>query len=111
MRLFIRSQNREKLIEFNGLVLYNPCFEMPDSETQICDSFEGEIATYKTKKRALEVLDEIQKLMQPIFSYTPIVKEKHDEETMLLPYIKHEQVGSKTEVIELSTCVYEMPKE
>lgn len=110
MELWIRSQNRHSLTTIKSIYVSN---DDNNCEDIMGLTSKGHIflGRYKSKERALEVLDEIQKLMQPIFSYTPIVKEKHDEETMLLPYIKHEQVGSKTEVIELSTCVYEMPKE
>lgn len=59
MDLWIRSQNKKELIKINHLVLIdeeirgvidNGCYIM--------------LGSYKTKERALEVLDEIQKLLE-----------------------------------------------
>ena len=53
--LWIRSQDREKLVKSEGLSLFidNDCY-------CICSGIDGTVAIYKTKERALEVLDEIQ---------------------------------------------------
>lgn len=92
MDLYIRSQDREKLFKFDGLIIYCTCEEMPSTASyEICDSFEGSIATYKSKKRALEVLDEIQEAKLGNFHYKCPSNVK---------------VSTKED-----TIVYEMPKE
>ena len=111
MDLWIRSQDRTKLIKANEINVYQY-----DESAGLGNDWhifvrDYEVGVYKSKERALEVLDTIQNILQPIINYQPIVREKFDEKTMLLPYIEHEQVGSKTEIIQFSTYVYEMPKE
>ena len=64
MDLWIKVQNNKKLKQ--GLVKVNDLFVEKDSEdgkwriTQCCDT----LGIYKTEKRALEVLDEIQDLLE-----------------------------------------------
>ena len=62
MDLWIRSQDREKITKVNSVNIS----EFQDSIT-ICGSIDGinlfSLASYKTKERALEVLDEIQSLL------------------------------------------------
>lgn len=70
MELWVRSQDREKLLKINGLQ-YQNC-KLVENETVEANiligfysSYENEIlGEYKTKERALEVLDEIQDLLQ-----------------------------------------------
>lgn len=57
MDLWIRSQNKENLIKTSG---YLRISELNNSYI-IQDEQWYDIGTYKTKERALEVLDEIQK--------------------------------------------------
>lgn len=66
MELWIRSQDREKLLKVDGLQ-YQNC-KLEENETVEANiligfysSYENEIlGEYKTKERALEVLDEIE---------------------------------------------------
>ena len=66
MNLWVRSQDKEKLLKINGLQ-YQNC-KLVENETVEANiligfysSYENEIlGEYKTKERALEVLDEIQ---------------------------------------------------
>lgn len=58
MELWIRSQDRKSLIKNNGVGL-------TPSEISIYPiGLNGVLGTYETKERALEVLDEIQKLLK-----------------------------------------------
>ena len=58
MELWIRSQDRKSLIKSNGVGL-------TPSEISIYPiGLNGVLGTYETKERALEVLDEIQKLLK-----------------------------------------------
>ena len=70
MELWIRSQDRKNLIKANALYTDIPDDFGKDSFGVYCDKRDSyvsntllKIGTYKTKERALEVLDEIQKLM------------------------------------------------
>ena len=55
MELWIRSQSRQNLMKANDIVVeYNKILVFKDDEAST------EVGEYKTKERALEVLDEIQ---------------------------------------------------
>ena len=63
MELWIRSQDREILEQVRYLYIDTNCHDMPDAgEWNIIDDGIS-LGTYKTKKRALEVLNEIQLLI------------------------------------------------
>lgn len=111
MELWIRSQDKTLLTKVNSLWLWDNTiwFEVPFYENHkvVGLSITGhnhKIATYKTKERALEVLDEIQKILKPMI-YT--------EKGKIVGMINNEFIKEKgkAEVIELSTYVYEMPEE
>jgi len=63
MDLWIRSQDKRMLCKPQYIELYG------DNEVHFGDVNIGYrcVATYKSKERALEVLDEIQKFLQPDF--------------------------------------------
>jgi hypothetical protein len=52
MKLWIRSQNKELFLEVNMVYI--------DEHNNICDGRTNVLGKYKTKKRALEVLNGIQ---------------------------------------------------
>ena len=58
MELWIRSQDRRNLIKTERLYVSGT-----NDEYYIGDSLIGHIGIYKTEERALEVLDEIQRLI------------------------------------------------
>ena len=104
MELWIRSQNKKQLANITGLIVV-------DNEirgfTNQKDHYE--LGTYKTKERAIEVLDEIQEILKPKTIIKFNEKEVYDEkENMvigtLLPY-------ETFDIKQLSTYVYEMPIE
>lgn len=67
MDLWIRSQDRRILQKVDNIFL-NANYE----NKRICsfvDDYEVELATYKSKERALEVLDEIQEAQLGNFHY------------------------------------------
>ena len=90
MNLWIRSQDREKITKVNSVNIS----EFQDSIT-ICGSIDGinlfSLASYKTKERALEVLDEIQKKIN-------MINLGHD-------------FGSPMIDLNNPTYIYKMPKE
>ena len=91
MELWIRSQDREILAKAEHLDVYNASVE--NEELFVIEESGTDLGSYKTKERALEVLDEIQN----IFSLK--IENKSYEESDLV--LKAKMLNS----------VYEMPKE
>ena len=108
MDLWVRSQNREILRINPELEIYeygNTKFLVMDTKGYVDYGKAKILGEYKTKERALEVLDEIEKILQPkifVKSGEPIA-----ETCDGLIYRKPDEV----EIQELSIVVYEMPKE
>ena len=92
MELWIRSQDKKKLCNAKS-------FELDNDETGIfCNNYEDAYifaGKYKTKERALEVLDEIQQYLTPKIE---LLDEKLNGKQVC-------QIGN------ILTMVYEMPKE
>ena len=97
MELWIRSQSKEDLIKVSNIRSY---------DNEICTDY-GYLITlgnYETKERALEILDEIQKLLKP-----QIILRKGKITGCFEATIFRESDGY--DIKELSTYVYEMPEE
>ena len=105
MELWIRSQDKEKLVLTKGFETQHTNY---DGGCQIFAVWENNyqmVGKYKTKERALEILDEIQKILEPQL----IIKDNGKiidsfEDTII-------REGATYEIKELSTYVYEMPKD
>lgn len=103
MNLWIRSQDKEKLISCNAIVLNNHRYDTMNEHGNRIMHFKGYeiigyfdknteyeiLGTYETKERALEILDEIQELLESV----------------------HITDISKKEGIVGANIFYEMPKE
>ena len=103
MELWIRSQDRTFLTKVDtiGIVEGRDFWSIDESLTVSFGKF-------KTKERALEVLDEIQNLIRPTINYNPIVKDETNwEDTYNRTVLK----GYDVQVKQIDTYVYEMPKE
>jgi hypothetical protein len=110
MDLWIRSQDREDLLEVDNIGLaykgkYGFMDKIGDINNycicQFIDDYHVKLGTYKTKKRALEVLDEIQKTIinnEVIRIIMPNVKDMRGNEELYKENV-------------FNTMVYEMPKE
>lgn len=101
MDLWIRSQDRKHLMKCEAIM-----YEKTGTGYGLIGftkNYDFNIATYKTKERALEVLDEIQKLLQPIYKVTNDFKKS--ELTGNYQWIE------KQEYIPIQTKVYEMPED
>ena len=88
MELWIRSQDKTQLAQITGLLLN-------DNEIRGFTNYHQnyyELGTYKTKERALEVLDEIQAILSPKLK-TTLTKD-----------------GLNVEVIDKNYDVYQMPE-
>ena len=107
MELWIRSQKNEKLRQ--GLFKVNE-IELGDYDNDMnCLVINNLycVGIYKTKERAIEVLDEIQSLLQPTIEYKPIVQEEYNPAYAYKYFVK---VDDNIEIKELSTFVYQMPE-
>ena len=97
MELWVRSQDKEILMKANRIDVDEKNIIVWDNDYHCGETYMGE---YKTKERALEVLDDIQNIIRgkyaTSFDYKTALKgfEKEDTQYML------EQMA-----------VYEMPKE
>ena len=126
MELLIRSQNRESLISFENLFYFNTCNEMASvgenyilNKMWIGDKDCVVLGKYKTKERALEILDEIQHKSQNIFLCKPNIllkpeyilsiekqlNEAHPYEFIMQPEL------CDIQPINCDVVIYEMPKE
>ena len=113
MDLWIRSQDRCELRKVNGVVMaqegkffaiYPVVKELGELEF---------LGHYKSEERALEVLDEIQKLLTP--QVCELAKkiannEYNDYNKLTNIYAIMDGTGT-VNVSEISTVIYEMPKE
>ena len=98
MELWIRSQDKKMLEKING-------FEIVDGSTIQVNGFH--YGTYKKKERALEVIDEIQSILKPVITYT----QKEPIKSDLGQGIYQIKQDVDLKIQQVSTYVYEMPKE
>ena len=113
MNLWIRSQDKMNLVKIrqtslnyqnNKQIIANYIPELYENS----GAYYELLGTYKTKERAIEVLDEIQSLLQPTIEYKPIVQEEYNPAYTYKHFVK---VDDNIEIKELSTFVYQMPAE
>lgn len=101
MELWIRTQDKETILKTDRLD-----YDFSDGHHRImANTFETLIAEYKTKERALEVLDEIHKCI--------IDKEVLHGCNNLLALIDKSSLKNAEKIIDRTEkiAVYEMPKE
>lgn len=105
MELWIRSQDRTILrkVDTIGIVEGRDFWSIDENLTV---SF----GKYKTKKRALEVLDEIQNILRPKYILDSSSIKECGNSWVKNGVIMQEYNANAT-IQELSTYVYEMPKE
>ena len=105
MELRIRSQDKEILKKSNDIIEIRFIKNHVGYEDGWAIFIDKTImGVYKTKERALEILDEIQKLLEPKFIlHTEEIEKPITEYMCTIEQIK--------DIKKLSTRVYEMPKE
>lgn len=112
MNLWVRSQDKMNLVKIRQISLnYRNNKQIianyiPDFYPNSGEYYEF-LGTYKTKERAIEVLDEIQSLLQLKIEYKPIVQEEYNP---LYEYKHFIKVDDNMEVKELPNFVYQMPE-
>ena len=100
MELWIRNQDKTALIKVDRIVL--EIFDNMKPTIYFNDDFLGE---YETKERALEVLDEIQKILEPQKIIKTIDNSVKFENAIHIVNPTYETIT------QLNTYVYEMPKD
>ena len=106
MDLLIRSQDKTQLLKVIGL--YYDYQQEKHHITAITENDYYWLGIYKSKERALEVLDEIQNILKPI-----IINKQIKSDGMLADGLSDVVLHTYNvnEIQELSTYVYEMPEE
>ena len=110
MELWIRSQDKEVLILANHLDIYNVCFD-EEVKTWNIEESGVNLGEYRTKERALEVLDEIQNRIKPVLINTEYHSEIKQGVDKLSFDVVMQPIEDKIEYIQPNVVVYEMPKE
>lgn len=117
MNLWIRSQNRQKLMKVCNIV-WQDCAIVDGNKVDAnfligVNNYDNDVlGTYESKERALEVLDEIQKILQPQLDIiTSNIEQReltdnHFIQTKIIPNFIEDIKFQYTK-----TYVYEMPKE
>lgn len=106
MNLWVRSQYKENLILIkNPICVYDNKIIYKESASYIIT-----IAEYKTKERAIEVLDEIQNILKPKYildasSIKPAGNFYEENGVIFQNY------DANAKIEELSTFVYQMPED
>ena len=114
MELWIRSQDRMNLVKINQ-VSFNYQNNKQIIANYIPDFFENSgayyelLGTYKTKERALEVLDEIQNILKP--KYILDSSSIRPDDSWVKNGIIMQKYNANAKIEELSTFVYQMPKD
>ena len=100
MELWIRSQDKIHLMKCGALMVENT--GMGYGIRAFTTNYDFNIANYKTKKRALEVLYEIQKLLED---------ETTETEIRYIDNQEYERIVTQKPNIPKDKVVYEMPEE
>ena len=113
MELWIRSQDKEKLRKIVDLKYQKGSFDDDSVEVIVGTSQYDEwevLGIYKTKERALEVLDEIQEIINPIPKF--ICTQHIDFDRKEEGFIGYTTYKEEPKIEQISDVfVYEMPKE
>lgn len=104
MDLWIRSQDKTKLVKIDNISYMDMAEDMDTQIHSLWNDCKGILGTYKTKERALEVLDEIQNIL--------FYKKMSEDNIVLFSKIISEKYGDELKnKIYMDTAVYKMPKE
>lgn len=111
MELRIRSQNKEKLCKIENIKYMDTSDDFENDTHSLWNDNNGILGIYKTKQRALEVLDEITNLIKPKYlirmdNHGPVNDFLNNENNS---YVSAEGVGMVSNINQ--TLYYEMPKE
>lgn len=110
MELWIRSQNKKEIVKVDQIYV---------DENRVEANFKRYyggcnyviLGTYTDDTRALEVLDEIYNLLQPTKFVIDSRNLKPDGDSWVENGVIIQKYNAEAKVEELSTCVYQMPRE
>ena len=102
------TKDKTKLVKVDNISYLDVADDYEKEVHSLWNDCKGVLGIYKTKERAIEILDEIQSLLQLKIEYKPIVQEEYNP---LYTYKHFVKVDGNMEIEELSTFVYNMPKE
>lgn len=103
MELWIRSQDKLALTKINSIGIEY------DKKLVGYGNICVKLGEYKTRERALEVLDEIEKLINPILVFKNC---ECDNDTLkAIKKIGACVVSDNAHIEQIQTCIYEMPEE
>lgn len=106
MNLWVRSQDKRILQKVDNIFLDA---NYDNKRISTYDGDNVELGTYKTKERAIEVLNEIQDILKPKYILdTSSIKPDgnfYEENGMIF-----QKYNANAEIKELSTFVYQMPE-
>ena len=117
MKLWIRSQDKEKLLKCNDIAILKNMINEEESIKfkgyKIVGYFDKnteyeKLGTYETKERALEVLDEIEKLIKPITIFQNYQVDKSTIEK--IKETGYCMVNNDARVEQISQVFYQMPE-
>lgn len=113
MELWVRSQDRKRLLKVDDIMFYER------NGHYYIGCFEDNLASYKSKERALEVIDEIQKQIKPLLYLKPktclelktiIDGKRYFEKINNINFITTDS-NFEIKPITTNVIVYELPKE
>lgn len=106
MELWVRSQDKRILQKVDNIFLDA---DYGNKRISTYDEYNTELGTYKTKERALEVLEEIQNILKPkyILDTSSINPDGNFYEKNGMIFQKY---NANARIEELSTFVYQMPE-
>ncbi len=113
MELWIRSQDKTKLVKVDNISYLDVADDYEKEVHSLWNDCKGVLGIYKTKERALEVLDEIQNILRPkgILKFDYILDQKTKQEISKNFDNQYVILDKNIEVQQVDTYVYEMPEE
>ena len=102
MELWIRSQDKRTVLKANRIDVDDTDIICWDNDYRCSETYMGK---YKTQKRALEILDEIQKILEPQKTIKTI------DNTVKIENAIHIVNPTYETITQFDTYVYEMPEE
>ena len=110
MELWIRSQDKLLLRKPRQIKIYEDTDDWIVGETLVID-----YGKYKTKERALEVLDEIQELLKPKILIYKGKRLNYNEAKVMVDILNYDNIimlsDDNAKLEQLGVLVYEMPEE
>lgn len=115
MELWIRSQDKSSIVKVDNLYVSvgNYICYYVEKGKEVSGTYyrpSGELGRYKTKERALEVLDEIQNIIRPKYILNSVNTKSIGNAYYTKNGIIYKNGSNEGSIHEISTLVYEMPE-